>query len=224
MPDTLNSGSGRISGTAFFPGGDGVLKPRLSDTIPDIFVIGRDCGTLDYFGSCVRDGCERETQPTWRALLERLRAASVDPERCYFTNAFVGYRKTGRNTDQCAAHSERNYAARCRALLAFQIEILKPRSILVLGKDVPAVLSRLSPDLRAWSSTSGFRALDRSTPVVFDATFGQHRASACVLVHPSKAWLNVKHRRYTDCSGVAHIGVDAELAMIRDIVAPASAR
>ena len=218
LPDILGAGMGRIPGTAFFPGGDGLVHPRTSARIPDILVIGHDFGTLAYLDACIVAGEERLSQPTWRGILSRLDAAEIDPQSCLFTNAFVGYRKTGGNTDDFPARADGEYECRCRAFLARQIDLLRPKAIIALGKHVPSFLAALSADL-PWSTTRTFAQIDRVGPLVCRARFGDHRASVCALVHPSFAHLNVGRRRCRDRNGAELVGVEAELAMLRDVTA-----
>ncbi len=218
FPDGLSAGSGRIVGTAFFPGGDGLIYPRSSDLFPDILIVGHDFGTLGYLGACIAAGEERVTQPTWRGLLARLAAAKIEPQRCLFTNAFLGYRISGGNTDVFPARSDRDYIGRCRDFLGRQIDLVRPRAVVTLGKHVPSFLSALSPDL-PWSSARNFAQIDRVGPIVANANFDGRRASVCALVHPSYGHLNVVRRRYRGRNAVEHIGVEAEVAMLRDVTA-----
>lgn len=215
LPESLSAGSGRIPGTAFFPGGDGLVRPRVNEDRPDVLIVGHDFGTLTYFGSCIVAGEDRTTQATWRGILARLAAASVDPQRCLFSNAFVGYRKAGGNTDDFPARMDREYLRRCRAFMERQIDALRPRAIVALGKHVPWFLAGISRDL-PWISAREFAEIDRLGPFVSGASFGEHHANVCVLVHPSFGLLNVGRRRYVDARGEAHAGVEAEVALLRD--------
>ena len=219
LPEGLSHVDRRIPGTAFFPGGDGVIKPRDIAALPDIMVVGRDFGTLEYLQDCLRMGEERPSQPTWRPLLSRIRAADIDPHRCYFTNAFVGFRRAGGNTDFCCDHDSDEFRERCRALLQFQVLQLRPRAIVALGKDVPSFLGTLSPDLGRWANCKRFPDMDAAGPLIRGASFGAYRSNVCVLVHPSKSWLNERARWYVDSSGYRHTGAAAEIAILRDAIA-----
>jgi uracil-DNA glycosylase len=224
LPESLTQGSGRIPGTAFFPGGDGLVLPRVNEEVPDVLVVGHDFGTLAYFGECIGRGEERLTQATWKGISSRLEDAKIDRQRCMFTNAFVGYRKTGRNADSFPARCDRDYVGRCRRLLALQIDLLQPRVIVALGKYLPSFLAPLSADLKKWSAAQEFAALDRVGALVVDATFSGHSANVGVLVHPSFGRLNVGRRRYVAIDGTEHVGSDAEVAILRDAVTAAKPR
>ena len=217
LPDSLDWGHGRIPGTGFFPGGDGLVRPRTGMAIPDVLIIGQDFGTLAYFNECIERGEELLSQPTWRGILSRLDDAKIDRQRCLFTNAFVGYRKTGRNDGAFPARTIDDYVDRCQTLIARQIGLLRPRAIVALGRYVPSFLSALSPDL-PWGGAFTFKRIDERRPLA-RAMFGEHRATVCALVHPSRGRLNARNRRYVSRDGVEHHGIDAEVAMLRDVVA-----
>ena len=219
LPESLDEGTCRIASTAFFPGGDGFIKPRSLTAAPDIMVVGRDFGTLKYLLSRCKRGCERKTQATWKGILSRLDAAGIDPERCFFTNAFVGYRKAGTNVAVLRTHHDPDFIARCADFLRFQIDELRPCTIVTLGLAAPSVVARLSPELEAWKRGNTFAALDEIGPLVRSAAFGDHhRANVCALVHPSWARLNVGNRAFTDRSGMQQHGVDAEVALLREAI------
>ncbi|HVA38927.1 MAG TPA: uracil-DNA glycosylase family protein, partial [Candidatus Dormibacteraeota bacterium] len=215
-PAGLAGGPDRVAGTAFFPGGDGVIKPRPPDTIPEILVVGHDFGSLQYLAECVRRGEERLSQPTWRGLLSRVNAAGIDPMRCLFTNALMGFRSEGRNVGACPALRDREYLSRCQALLLRQIEIVRPRAIIALGTGVPAMLAAISADLAPWSRAATLAAIDRAGALVEGARFGEHRANVGVLTHPSYARLNAGRRRYRSREGIELRGEAAEVALLRD--------
>lgn len=216
LPDSLDWGHARIPGTGFFPGGDGLVLPRAGMAIPDVLIIGHDFGTLAYFSECIEQGEERLSQPTWRGILSRLADAEIDRHRCLFTNAFVGYRKTGRNDGAFPARTIADYVDRCQTLIARQIALLRPRAIVALGRYVPGFLAALSPDL-PWVGASTFKHVDERRPVA-RAAFGEHHATVCALVRPSRGHLNARNRRYLSPNGVEHHGIDAEIAMLRDVV------
>ena len=70
-------------------------------------------------------------------------------------------------------------------MLKAQIAMLRPRTIVTLGKDVPRLLARLSPELVTWRKATTFRALDATGPLVHRAGVGEHAATTCALAHPS---------------------------------------
>jgi hypothetical protein len=218
LPDSLDRGHGHIPGTGFFPGGDGLVLPRVGRmAMPDVLIVGHDFGTLEYFNECIKRGEELLSQPTWRGILSRLDDAEIGRHRCLFTNAFIGYRKTGRNDGAFPARAIDDYVDRCQGLIARQIALLRPRVIVALGRFVPHFLSGLSPDL-PWAGALTFKRIDERRPVA-RAMFGEHRAMVCTLVHPSRGHLNARNRRYISLDGVEHRGIDAEVAMLMDVVA-----
>src|SRR5687767_9546772 len=86
-----------IKGTAFFPGGYGLWRPDTSTPLPPfpvrgIMVLGHDFHSEYGYRESLARGCEAETQPTWRNLLVLFKAAGIAPERCFFTNVYMGLR------------------------------------------------------------------------------------------------------------------------------------
>lgn len=153
--------------------------------------------------------------PTWRNLLGLLDRVGVAPERCFFTNAYMGLRAGSQNTGKFPGARDRGFVERCRVFLAEQIRAQEPRLILTLGSHVPAVLAPLSEDLAPWLGRTSIKALDAAgCPLVPGARFAPDlRATVAALVHPSIRWASVLRRRYGGLEGDA-----AEVAIMEDAI------
>ena len=223
-PDGVVPVPGRLPGTAFFPGGAGLWMPDgggdpATDLPPmptgGVMVLGHDFYSEAGFARFVARRGESTRGPTWRNLLSLLGRAGVSPERCFFTNAYMGLRAGSANTGRFPGARDGGFVERCRAFLAEQLRAQMPGVVLTLGSHVPAVISPLSPQLRPWEDRKGIAQLDAlGLPLVEGATFhgvAGLRTTVVALVHPSLRQAAVRRRRYGDLTGDA-----AELAMLRD--------
>src|SRR6476646_111821 len=89
--------------TSFFPGGYGLWNPSQSKTMPPfpfggVMVVGHDYHSEEGYRASVLRGRESESQPTWRNLIELLTEASILPDDCFFTNAYMGLRRGSATT------------------------------------------------------------------------------------------------------------------------------
>lgn len=208
----------RLPGTAFFPGGMGLWQPGGTPPpmpLGGVMVLGHDFySEAGYRRFLARRG-ESTRGPTWRNLLALLARVGIDPERCFFTNAYMGLRAGSRNTGRFPGARDPGFVERCRAFLAEQIRAQEPRLILTLGSHVPAVLAPLSEDLAPWIGAPSLKSLDEAgCPLVPSARFPDGlRATVAALVHPSIRWASVLGRRYRDLEGDA-----AEVSILKDAI------
>ena len=214
----------RLPGAAFFPGGAGLWAPD-SDGSPSadlppmptggVMVLGHDFYSEAGFARFAERRGESTRGPTWRNLLSLLGRAGVGPERCFFTNFYMGLRAGSANTGPFPGARDKGFVERCRALLAEQLRAQMPSVALTLGSHVPTVIAPLSPDLRPWEGRKGITQLDDLGVSIVQGTAFHGvpglRSTVVALVHPSLRGPNVRRRRYGDLTGDA-----AELAMLED--------
>lgn len=215
---------GRLPGTAFFPGGMGLWQQNPEDASPPmpvggVMVLGHDFYSEAGYRRFVARRGESTKGPTWRNLLALLDRVGVGPERCFFTNAYMGLRAGSQNTGRFPGARDPGFVERCRAFLAEQLRAQKPRLILTLGSHVPAVLAPLSEDLAPWLGSTSLKAIDETgCPLIPAARFpsAPHPSVAvAALVHPSIRWASVLRRRYKGLCGDA-----AEVAMLEEALRP----
>lgn len=92
----------------------------------------------------------------------------------------------------------------CLALLTEQVEIQRPKLIIVLGKHVPRLIAKASHQLRCWSNFVSFKTIDQNNvAVILGANLlnSTHRFSTVCLVHPCYRQLNVRHRHWNGFRG-----------------------
>ncbi len=211
-----------IPGVAFFPGGYGLWRPEIGEPLPrppigQIMVLGHDFHSESgYLESIVRTR-ESELQPTWRNLLDLFRRVGIAPERCFFTNVYMGLRAGTRTAGPFPGASDAAFVAHCEVFLLEQLRVMRPSLIVTLGINVPPVLGRVVPGLKMWTEARGVRHLDATGPVQTqveipsDPTF---RATVVALIHPSLRHASLRHRHYRGMIGDA-----AEVRMLKDALA-----
>ena len=162
-----------LAGTAFFPGGSGLWHTPPKEMLPSalqasysffvnskpptmpkkkIMVLGNDFGLTDGYKE-VRDNPYENlnSSSTWRNLLKLLHCTGIKPKNCFFTNAYMGLRITGKGTGQSPGAAGPEFVERCESFfLDKQIMVQKPRLILALGKHSIKFIAQLSPDLAEW--------------------------------------------------------------------------
>jgi hypothetical protein len=218
-PDGVVAVPSPIPGIAFFPGGFGLWRPDVAEPLPDlprggVMVLGHDFHSeRGYRASIVRTR-EAKSQPTWRNLLGLLERVGIVPERCFFTNIYMGLRAGAATTGPFPGATNPVFVRHCEQFLREQLEMLRPSLILTLGVNVPPFLGRVIPDLTAWTERRGLRHLDSAGPVRIGVQVPSDppfKMTVVALTHPSLRHASVRHRRYRSALGDA-----AEVLMLHD--------
>jgi hypothetical protein len=220
----------QIPGLGFFPGGDGLWKkPNSGSPVSisqrTIMVVGSTFGCEAYF----RDLLAKKPVPeengnmgTWGSLpvpLIRHR------NRCFFTNAYPGLLKSENNIDPelHPAELDSTYISQSQSFFCRQVETVRPRLILFLGKLPGFVLGeeRLRrmgwwPFLsRKWGWLRAFRPIDEAGKAFVPETRWhgvQHDIGIALLLHPCN------RRRNLDKRGLSHPGSDPECGFLDDVI------
>jgi hypothetical protein len=216
----------QLDGTSFFPAGAGLFVTNPAAELPrfpvgGIMALGHDWGTTREFEYCAPRYADRLSNPTWTNLLSFLADAGIDRREVFYTNFFVGLRNAMTSMGPHPARRHRDYVARCQEFLVEQVELQKPRLVLVLGMHVPTLIAPLSDDLNGWSRSATFRSLDAQGLAGIPRVRlrgSTHTFAAAVLVHPCQRLRTVQSRRYRGLSGDA-----AELNLVADMLGTSSA-
>ena len=211
-PPTMSEALCEVAGLAFFPGGKGTYDNSETISDKDIMVLGQDFGHEKYYADVVKDGKESETgSKTWSNLLRILDELAIDRNNCFYTNAIMGVRRQGKMTGKSPAFKDERFVEECRRLLLKQIEIQKPKTIFVLGKETAHFLPPLAEELQPWKKLGSFSVIDNDGIHTIKVKFSNGvKCTAVLLTHPSYRHVNVRLRRFQNFGGN-----DAELAMIR---------
>ncbi|HZC23750.1 MAG TPA: uracil-DNA glycosylase family protein, partial [Candidatus Binatia bacterium] len=113
------------------------LPPDFPES-PVMFV-GHNFDSIKAHSDALANGGEIGTQ-FWKTLKAFLRAADeLDPADCFFTNTLMGVKPGGADGPMPDCEG---YRPQCQRFLRRQIEIVRPRSILVLGDDAQGQLRK----------------------------------------------------------------------------------
>lgn len=212
-PEAVSPVGRMVDGTAFFPGGRGLWMDEDTDVFPSILVLGHDFSTEKWYLRMLNGEVKDISSPTWINMIRLFLQANVDIRHCFFTNVFMGLRRTESMTGVFPGFRDKGFVERNVQFLSFQIEAVKPKVIVTLGKYAAEMLAGLSPeDLSAWK---GWRALkEKDVGLVPHVRLGNLTCACVALEHPSMRNSNVKRRRYKNCSGNV-----AEVMMLMDALA-----
>jgi hypothetical protein len=232
-----------LPGQGFFPGGDGLWREHPKETgapgfpYRGVMIVGNDFGLADNddprspgFDQCLEVGFE--DPPTW-GIKELIREARLPRESCFFTNAYLGLRAEGPIKGPSPGLKDSRFLPVCRSFFEYQLEIQRPRLVVLLGHEVrkfvaPASrygIAPLIPELRPWRvDQPSFAKLDRiaqplALPGSMRAGIWQSAAGTqlhivfFILAHPSYAWSS--NAQYPRAFGNLE-GQAAETAMLAE--------
>lgn len=78
-------------------------------------VLGHNFDSVRAYEATLRRGHEDLAGPTWRGLLSFLPRAEISPERCFFTNFFMGLKDDASSVGEFPGARDREFVDRCRA-------------------------------------------------------------------------------------------------------------
>ncbi|MCU1261389.1 MAG: hypothetical protein JWO80_4274 [Bryobacterales bacterium] len=168
-----------LVGQGFFPGGDGLWRDETELNLPSpgflpvggtVFV-ENDFGTLSSFLKLRSRGFENPL--TWKHLKERIRRADLPQREMFFTNGIVGLRSSdgARALDKRMWQNDALFMDFCREFFVYQMEVLKPRLVIILGSTAKSTLMT-------------FARIKPENENTFRASFGAHRTLWFCTSHP----------------------------------------
>ena len=209
-PNSVASVTKMINNTAFFPGGRGLWMENETVVFPSILVLGQDFSNEKEYLKMLSNNSNDLDGPTWRNLIKLFNQADINLCDCFFSNVFMGLRKTESMIGKFPGFNDKEFFQRNLEFLRYQIDVVKPKVIITLGIYVPIMLAKLSEiDLTSWKEAKTFK--DTDLGVKFDVRFDNHQCTCVALIHPCMRNTNVKQRRYKN-----FMGNDAELNMLKD--------
>lgn len=95
---------------------------------------------------------------TWRNSIKLLDEANINLTQCYYSNVFMGLRDgVTKNTGEFPGFKDKEFVNRNLEFLEIQIDTIKPKLIIILGRYAAEMLSRSADyGLESWTN---FRAL-----------------------------------------------------------------
>lgn len=197
--------------TSFFPGGQGLWYESSQSAIPvfptgGVMIVGQDYYTFKGYRDTLSHsqtgdiGPEKDSK-TWLHLLSFLKSVEIPPQRCFFTNLFMGLRENGKPMGKFPGARDAGFVERCLDFFEMQVRVQQPKLILTLGNIVPRYIASRADKLSPWRSCHKWADFDKSGPVVHQVIFQgvpEHQCSVVALTHPSMRPINVGRRRYQD--------------------------
>jgi len=215
-PDEMKVIAGEISRIAFFPGGKGTYDKSATISDKKVMVIGQDfdsAANLPKYQQQSDDDIRKNA--TWRNLVAFLEEVNIKPPECFFTNAIMGARTTGKPTGKSPAFKDKDFIRSCQDFFLQQIEIQKPEAILVLGIHTAQFLSGTSKCLAGWQTIKSFVEADKMNEQVKKDVLFKNGIRSCLalLIHPSFRPVNVGRRSFR-----AYKGHEAEKEMVKRVL------
>ncbi len=205
-PTSLKPVLCEIKGKGFFPGARGLWEDE-DETISDkpIMILGHDFGAERDFKKSVERGCENLNALTWKNLQTTLQEFGIPEDNCFFTNAILGVRTVDSALGKSPAYSYPEFLDLCKSFLLKQINIQKPKLIIVLGLHVLGIISQLSNKFKALEKVKSFKALDGEDlsgfrEITFDGIEG-YKTNVIIITHPTYRHLNIKYRTIENLLG-----------------------
>ena len=118
--------------------------------------------------------------PTWSKLYQLLENGGVDLADCFFTNVFVGLKVGDRNEGRFTAHPTIEFSRWCREFLAYQVRVMRPRVVVVLGQHACV-------DLAEVVTPTPWSARPFPPPMVVDAQLFGWQTALVPVRHPSRS-------------------------------------
>ncbi len=202
----------QLSGLGFFPGGDGLWKEPHSESPVlqsprTIMVVGSTFGCKDYLGELLKMlpvPEENYKKGAWGSLPAPL---IRHRNKCFFTNAYPGLLNGKNNNDPelRPAELDPTYLSQSRDFFCLQVETVKPRLILFLGKLPEFTLSEVRLKEMGWwpflNRTRGwlndFKSIDSAGKSFIPETRWhgvQQGIGIAILLHPCNRRRNLDKR------------------------------
>jgi uracil-DNA glycosylase family 4 len=167
-------------------------------------ILGHDFGKVSDFQNSIKRGEENQDALTWKNLKKMLDEYNIKIDDCFFTNVIMGARPQGSALGKNLDIKNKNHLAFIRDCLCFltkQIEILKPKLIIVLGKNTWQYLGTdFSEKLNSIELIKDFRTLDKKElSIIKDVKFSMipnYQTNFCFIVHPTYRHISKTVRRH----------------------------
>ncbi len=172
--------------------------------------IGQDWGCETNLRALMKNPNADIQSGTGKILHDLLKEAEIPPEACFFTNALFGVRTGITNTGRSKGWKDNAFVSRCSDALKKQINTIRPKAIVCLGRDAPDLLAGLVTECDPWTKAETFKDIDRNDGALVNVSSIHGIIISAILLHPSFRRPNLKRRGFKGASG--H---QAELALLK---------
>lgn len=197
-PELIAPTGSQVSGTAFFPGGSGVYCGSTAEK--SILVLGQDFSTIANYNNMLAGISSDLSCPTWKNIMILFHEAGIDLKSCFFSNVFMGLRRTATSVGKYPGYHDKEFVKRNRTFLQHQIEVISPRGIITLGKYASEMLAQTYPkELKTWLHYEALRNPDCG--IIPNIHLTQEKCCCVAIEHPSMRQLNVHRRSFMGAKG-----------------------
>jgi len=215
-PASIKRIAGEYALHAFFPGGRGLIDDADSVIAgKKIMVVAEQFHPNQGFLrelSPVRP--RMKTTPFWDKVLHLLMDSDIDPLHCFFTNLVLGIRIPDKKPVKATSFVARMFNEHCKAVFRKELEMQKPKLILVLGMEAGLFLSTFHPKLRFWAKLRNFEKIDQLGLALMEniQMTDQVTTTLILIVNPSAPKSRVPVRKF-----MKYKGREAEIRMIKSV-------
>jgi hypothetical protein len=135
--------SDRIPGTAFFSAGSGLIRSRGQKLPPfpygGVMFVGHNLDSEESYRRHLANGSDHgdpdhPTMRTWTNFYALMSLAGIDRSEIFCTNYFVGLKGGEGATGAFPGRLDVTFCAWCESFLDEQIQLMRPRVVVALGK------------------------------------------------------------------------------------------
>jgi hypothetical protein len=203
-----------LDAPGFFPVCSGTWGRHQRKPYAKILFLGQDFGTVEGLTAAG----ERPDSPTWRNLSLVLSDVGVDASSCFFSNVIMGVRVRGSSSvGPAPAFGSQSFLKKCAAFLTIQLEVLRPRAIVVMGLHALGAMRFATSDL---PQAKDFDEWDKRTGLLpIEITVGAWKGLMAVIVHPCHHNLNIRLRSPAGDPRTEIAGATQQLTLLRRLLA-----
>jgi uracil-DNA glycosylase len=192
----------KMKGAGFFPGCTGFHNNPSEIKNTFVMVVGQDFATEEYHQKIGEKG-EVDSNATWRNLIKLLKDIDIQENICFFTNAYMGLRKNGKNVGQSPAKKSLDFTKQCQNFFKGQLRAIKPELVLILGREPAKFVANTFPDqFNNWQEMGVLKQFYEEEKNIFcDLKFENKEIRFLFALHPSmsntnraKIWKGVKEK------------------------------
>ena len=185
----------KMKGPGFFPGCIGTIDDNVDIKDVDVMVLGQDFDTLANYKKIHEIEGEITKNKTWQNLKTLLGELKIDFDNCFFTNAYMGLRSDSKKNTGASPASKKaatQFASECYVFFKRQLHIVKPKLVLVLGKETAKFLTKAFPnEFIKWEHIQTLKQFYAEKDAVFnDIEFEGEKIRFVFVLHPSMSNTN----------------------------------
>ena len=184
-----------MKGPGFFPGCIGTINHDVNIKDVDVMVLGQDFDSLENYKKIDAKKGEIENNTTWRNLKTLLDDLKIDQANCFFTNVYMGLRSENKKNTGASPASKKaasEFAKQCHIFFKKQLHAVKPKLVLVLGKETAKFLTKAFPnEFTKWENIQTLKQFYANRDAVFnDIEFEGEKIRFVFVLHSSMSNTN----------------------------------